>query len=71
MEQDLRAWEVRMKGKYALEGRGSSSSTESEPAQPTGTIDVGQLMRQLDGVERRIKGLEEKIALTDGQPADS
>jgi hypothetical protein len=25
---------------------------------------VGQLMRQLDGVERRIKGLESKIAET-------
>lgn len=69
MREDLQAWEVRMRGKYALEGRGGSSNSssdsdsESKSAASTGqTIDIGQLMRQLDGVERRISALESKIA---------
>jgi hypothetical protein len=66
MREDLQAWEVRMRGKYALEGRGGASSTadsDSKSAASTGqTIDIGQLMRQLDGVERRISALESKIA---------
>ena len=54
-----------MKGKYALEGRGNGSGSEtSGKSAGGGSIDVGQLMRQLDGVERRIKGLESKIAET-------
>jgi hypothetical protein len=66
MREDLQAWEVRMRGKYALEGRGGASSTadsDSKAGASTGqTIDIGQLMRQLDGVERRISALESKIA---------
>ncbi|KAH8085374.1 hypothetical protein HD553DRAFT_27413 [Filobasidium floriforme] len=66
MREDLQAWEVRMRGKYALEGRGgnySTSNSDSKSAASTGqTIDIGQLMRQLDGVERRISALESKIA---------
>lgn len=66
MREDLQAWEVRMRGKYALEGRGGNSSTsnsDSKSAASTGqTIDIGQLMRQMDGVERRISALESKIA---------
>jgi hypothetical protein len=66
MREDLQAWEVRMRGKYALEGRGGNSSTsnsDAKSAASTGqTIDIGQLMRQLDGVERRISALESKIA---------
>jgi len=65
MEDDLHAWENRMKGKYALEGRGNGSGPEtSGKSAGGGSIDVGQLMRQLDGVERRIHGLESKIAET-------
>lgn len=73
MQRDMRVWEDKMRGKYAggsstttttMDGEGAvGAGAGSKQAAGTGqTIDMGQLYRQLDSVERRIKGLEGKIA---------
>jgi hypothetical protein len=55
LSNDLTAWEERMRARYGPQG------TVSDQQGGKGAINVEQLVRQLDGVERKINEVEGKI----------